>query len=591
MVVVDGQADNRACNRIVVVFRAIIIIGLRHLTLSNRPVHNAPTLLYMLQKSQIFIQVNRPWLVARESMKIDTMSNGMEFFSETLFLSAMRLTIFLACRKYLLRSLYSDLQSLSSTSAALLTPNSPPSTPTTSNGTFELDSLPAPNLQTPKSSSSSLSRHSPDTAFLHSAVSRGLFSWTLAECCTMFVLLMMQGAGIFAARTRLLNFRFSLSFLLSAILVLIPLSVSLLAALGSPSPVSAATGSSTTSQRRRTLKRLLGPRALLSLVTIGLYLFLLSYIPLPPALVSSASNSSSSSSETGLTLTAAALARLIVLGTIILGLLSGFGAISGSWRFLPWLERTKAVPSDRDVDAAAYALSSIQNDLRDRSEEARRRQGVAQDSSWLARVGSTFRGGDSLSQELSGLKALEHQMSLNLESLRQRRAAALFSHTFKGRIYAIAGRAFAVYCVIRVFSARSQASYPDLIAQLLKTLLSISPVSPELKNIKHEQIESFARQISLVLVGVIILSSLRMVLRGVTRGIYLLSTIVQLRSSFPPSSPSPTAPIDVDADEGSTNLFTTIPEYQVFGSLFDWSFLIAASVSAFVRWGAERVNG
>lgn len=39
------------------------------------------------------------------------------------------------------------------------------------------------------------------------------------------------------------------------------------------------------------------------------------------------------------------------------------------------------------------------------------------------------------------------------------------------------------------------------------------------------------------------------------------------------------------------NLFTTIPEFEVFGSLFDWSFLIAAGASAFVRWGAERVDG
>lgn len=39
------------------------------------------------------------------------------------------------------------------------------------------------------------------------------------------------------------------------------------------------------------------------------------------------------------------------------------------------------------------------------------------------------------------------------------------------------------------------------------------------------------------------------------------------------------------------NLFSTIPEYEVFGSLFDWSFLISAGASAAVRWGAERVNG
>lgn len=70
------------------------------------------------------------------------------------------------------------------------------------------------------------------------------------------------------------------------------------------------------------------------------------------------------------------------------------------------------------------------------------------------------------------------------------------------------------------------------------------------------------------------------------QGIYLLSTIVQMRSSFPP--PPPPGAGDGVAD---TNLFSTIPAYEVFGSLFDWTFLIAAALSVFVRWGAERVNG
>jgi len=60
-----------------------------------------------------------------------------------------------------------------------------------------------------------------------------------------------------------------------------------------------------------------------------------------------------------------------------------------------------------------------------------------------------------------------------------------------------------------------------------------------------------------------------------------------MRSSFPPPPPSP----EEGADTPTTNLFTTLPAFEVFGSLFDWSFLIAAGASLFVRWGAARVNG
>jgi hypothetical protein len=67
------------------------------------------------------------------------------------------------------------------------------------------------------------------------------------------------------------------------------------------------------------------------------------------------------------------------------------------------------------------------------------------------------------------------------------------------------------------------------------------------------------------------------------QGIYLLSTVVQMRSSFPPPPKPP-------GDEDVVNLFSTIPPYEVFGSLFDWSFLIVAIASAAVRWGAQKMN-
>jgi hypothetical protein len=37
------------------------------------------------------------------------------------------------------------------------------------------------------------------------------------------------------------------------------------------------------------------------------------------------------------------------------------------------------------------------------------------------------------------------------------------------------------------------------------------------------------------------------------------------------------------------SLFSTVPEYELFGSLFDWSFLGAAGLSAFGRWAGERM--
>jgi len=61
------------------------------------------------------------------------------------------------------------------------------------------------------------------------------------------------------------------------------------------------------------------------------------------------------------------------------------------------------------------------------------------------------------------------------------------------------------------------------------------------------------------------------------KGLYILSTLIQLRTSFPSS----------DMEE---NLFKTLPEYVVFGGTFDGSFLVAVVVTGFTRWLDDKVN-
>jgi The Golgi pH Regulator (GPHR) Family N-terminal len=146
---------------------------------------------------------------------------------------------------------------------------------------------------------------------------------------------------------------------------------------------------------RKSQRPIIRARFFLSLVPVITYLFAFSHIPLPASLASSDT-------------TTIALSRLIVLGTIILGLLSGFGVISNSWRFLPFISQSRyvclffflgldrgfgfvsetrsififfifflyrGVPSEQEIDAAHYSLSSIRNDMRSRKEEAARREG------------------------------------------------------------------------------------------------------------------------------------------------------------------------------------------------------------------------
>ncbi|KAJ7726831.1 G protein-coupled receptor 89 [Mycena maculata] len=502
---------------------------------------------------------------------------SVELLTETGILVILRATIFFSCRKYLLRSLYSDLQDLSGVER--------------SSSKYQRDPLPSPITQTSKEFSSSR-RPQGRTETLYSTLSSNVFAGCFSESCMLFLLLMLQGLSMFSSSTRLFNWRLSLFLLLAYILVVVPFLLSLLLTVGPDAG----------SYIRSTL-----PRFVFSTICVALYVFLLSLIPLPPALSSP-------------DIISATLSRLVVLGTIILGLLSGFGAVSSSWDFIP-SRKTVTTPTEQDVVTAEYALSGVRDDLERKREEARRRAAQQAEGTWISRVMPSFRGDENL-QELKGLEALEYEMSRSLDALRQRRASDQFSHTFRGRLTTIGGRLFALYCALRfvtsfinIFfpptSSSPTTSYPDVVTETVAELLA--GVSPR---VQFDDVARAMRHLSLMLVGVIILSSIRLVLRSVTRAlrlpsrnlgaslmllllaqlmvIYLLSTIVQLRASFPPPPPSPFSPSSYSSSTGAdepVNLFTTIPAFTLFGFIFDAAFLLAASASLIVRWAADRVNG
>jgi hypothetical protein len=84
----------------------------------------------------------------------------------------------------------------------------------------------------------------------------------------------------------------------------------------------------TTSPDTRPQRRSFAVRCLLTVLPVSLFLFILSYVPLP----------SSISETSGVS---AIVSRLTVIGTVILGLLSGFGSINNAWDYLPILSRNQ----------------------------------------------------------------------------------------------------------------------------------------------------------------------------------------------------------------------------------------------------------
>ncbi|KAH9067998.1 Abscisic acid G-protein coupled receptor-domain-containing protein [Lactarius deliciosus] len=486
-----------------------------------------------------------------------------------------RLGLFATCRRFIDQSLYDELKQISQ--------SSPADVP------VELDTLPQPTAT--QASGRTTSGNS-----FNSLLSKTLFSLCFSESCTLFLLLMCQALDVFNTRTRLLNFQISLYTLLLNIIMLIPVSLCVV----STAPLNSA---SLSFSRRRIL---------VVLAPLFVYFLLLSYVPLPGVLLS----------EENRTFTLVT-ARYNVLGTVILGSLSGFGSVTTAWGYFPLsCGKNRHTPTQAEVDRVEQSLIRIRADLASKRKEltllkgreASQTEGVQKSTSWLSRVTPNFRGDNELSNaetELSALTSLEENMASELRYLQQRFAEAAFDRTWQGRLFVLMRHATGFYCIFRSLVSLSNVFLPaphpttpsdprpghDLLASTLFLLV------PQPSPTTEANIIYATRQANLVLIGVIIIGSIRRVLRGAARalratpasrnrvaslvllvlaqlmGIYLLSTLVQLRTSFPPA-----------AEGADAGLFAALPAYETFGSVFDWSFLVSASLGVVVEWMRGRAQ-
>ncbi|QRW25233.1 G protein coupled receptor [Rhizoctonia solani] len=366
------------------------------------------------------------------------------------------------------------------------------------------------------------------------------------------------------------------------------------------------------------------------------------------------------------------------MGTVVLGTLSGFGAITTAWMFADALgSLSRDEVTKQDITSAEHSLTRVRNDLDLRNREALALElqntknpllnldsilipvfvatafvGLALSRSlqwgewWVSVFHNLTKLGDplisnnvnteatALRREIAGLRALEAEMSRELEHMRARQARMEFSKTLSGRIWNAGGWLFGAYCAFRVVNSATNLLFlflglrqyptsmpadtcapssatpctgistapPDLISGALGLLVSLVPGIP----LERSEADRAARQISLLLVGCIVLSSIRVVLIGVGKilrvtsqsiltslallilaqlmGTYLLSTLIQLRTSFPSST-------NLDGNDTALSLFSTLPAFEVFGWIFDATFLISACLTMTWRWLEVRLQG
>ncbi|KAG9026430.1 hypothetical protein FS837_004619, partial [Tulasnella sp. UAMH 9824] len=573
------------------------------------------------------------------------------------------IALFYTCRTYILRTLYHDLRVLSSQSlspsshadaaptesAVFLSPGTTPVSLTPklhpmdiSDGDQSDSTLPQPSTSTARrkpyhfwsATKTGAGQGLGATAAAalksegnNSSLARTTFAVCFSESCTLFLMVLAQAAHLLSPTARRLNWDISLTILIGLILLIIPLfQCAFLTYRSSGLPESPFKN---------------WRRALILLAPYAIYIFTVYRIPVPEALSSSG-------------LVSTSLSRLTVIGVLILGLISGYGCVSTASMFFRDIARSDlAEPTKQELVQAEQSLFRVRSDLLERKREMQKRASQveaaaasSESTGWFGRI-SFWKGTDaeltSLQREAQGLEVLEREMEKELKELHARKARIEFSKTLKGKAWKWIGWAFGLYCAFRVFSSliniilpqrqstAGSTRTPDLIALWLMYLLSFVPLPSSLAFLQHaspERIAAASRQISLVLVGCIVLVSVRGVLRGVgsvlrmisgngsgqsgagsprpgasgsgssrrsllanimllvlaqLMGVYLLSTLIQLRNSFPPD-------IDSSIDKSDMSLFASLPSYEVFNSWFDWAFVTSAGCTAGWNWLRRKIG-
>ncbi|CAD6906604.1 unnamed protein product [Tilletia controversa] len=475
---------------------------------------------------------------------------------DNVILLASRVGLFVACRAIALPLLHSQARQAS------LDPN-PPSGSGGSDAADSYELLPAPStMLRPTSLSASLyisGRGGSVSSRRIQEATALFFSFAFEEAALLFVLVLLEAAQFDRALLRW-NWGIDLTITIAFVSVLIQLNEF---------------------KRSHVLSS-----SLLFLAWAILFL----KVPIPAALASEATSFSTAS-----------LVRICVIGTVIIGILSGSGAISAAIETYEAVAKKRKAATVADVRMAESSFQRTCSDLALRKSQLEQLQtssaSDAQQASFFSRLtGSSQQQKDlkALSLEIIGLEALAKSMRDDLAIMRTSAQEAQFNKSLQGRFILLLTRIFGVYCAYRLVLsllnltligyAHTEKPPPDFISLGLTHLVKLFDVNLD--------VAIWTRQISLGLIGLLILMRIRLILGYLSTVfsaisasvstsvlilllaeimcIYLLATLIQFRSTLPPSitgegAKGPNAP-----------LLASLPSYQVgLSALFDGSFLLA----------------
>uniref|UniRef100_A0A9J8B4D0 Golgi pH regulator n=2 Tax=Cyprinus carpio TaxID=7962 RepID=A0A9J8B4D0_CYPCA len=226
------------------------------------------------------------------------------------------------------------------------------------------------------------------------------------------------------------------------------------------------------------------------------------------------------------------ISRVGVIGVTLMALLSGFGAVNCPYTYMSYFLRNV---TDSDILALERRLlqtmdmivskkkriAMTRRQMYQRGEEQNKQTGF-----WgmIKSVTSSPSGSENLSliqQEVDALEELSRQLFLETVDLQATKERIEYSKTFQGKYFNFLGYFFSIYCVWKIFMATINIVF-DRVGKTDPVTRGIE-ITVNYLGIQFD-VKFWSQHISFILVGIIIVTSIRGLLITLTKFFYAISS-------------------------------------------------------------------
>ncbi|XP_035507468.1 Golgi pH regulator isoform X3 [Scophthalmus maximus] len=219
------------------------------------------------------------------------------------------------------------------------------------------------------------------------------------------------------------------------------------------------------------------------------------------------------------------ISRVGVIGVTLMALLSGFGAVNCPYTYMSYFLRNV---TDSDILALERRLlqtmdmiiskkkriAMTRRQMYQRGEDQNKQTGF-----WgmIKSVTSTQTGSENLSliqQEVDALEELSRQLFLETVDLQATKERIEYSKTFQGKYFNFLGYFFSIYCVWKIFMATINIVF-DRVGKTDPVTRGIE-ITVNYLGIQFD-VKFWSQHISFILVGIIIVTSIRGLLITLTK--------------------------------------------------------------------------